>query len=618
MKDYKKLRHYGIIGDLNTCALVGRDGSIDWCCFPHIGSPSIFAGILDIDKGGYFAVRPSGSFDSEQQYIGETNVLKTTFHTSSGIATLLDFMPLRETDQAGAYEEHAIYRKLTCSSGSVDIEVGFKPRFNYAKSQTTVEPTERGVTARGNSEQIFLNIPADSQFRLQVGANEASGSKTIKQDDTVWLVLHYNRDIPADPEECEDLLKSTIQYWQDWVHKCDISKCVFGGPWHDLVVRSSLVLKLLLHEKSGAIYAAPTTSLPEIIGGVRNWDYRFAWIRDGVFTVQSLYNLGYITEAKRHLGWFTDACRMAEGSPEIQPVYRLHEESDIKEQELYHLSGYLNSRPVRIGNGAVNQKQLDIYGELIHTIYETTRYGEDISGDVWNNASKIINYICGAWNTPDRSIWETRGKPQHYVYSKLMCWVALDRGIKIAKLCSFEAPLDRWEKTRDEIRDAILQMGFNRELNSFVQVFDSDTLDATGLLVPIMGFLPFDDPRVQGTIDAIFKRLGAGKGLVYRYDGDDGLPGKEGAFVLCSFWLVDALALSGRINEAEELFKELLRYANPLGLLAEEIDPGTDELLGNFPQAFSHIGLINSALYLGKVKGREQRGPEPLGVSDKG
>lgn len=616
MKDYKKLGHYGVIGDLDTCALIGRDGSIDWCCFPHIESPSIFAGILDIDKGGYFAVRPSGSFDSEQQYIGKTNVLKTTFRTSSGTATLLDFMPLRETGEAGVYEEHAIYRKLTCSSGSVDMEVGFKPRFNYARSQTAVEPAERGVVAKGNHEQVFLNIPADSQFKLRVRANEASGSKTIEQNDTVWLVLHYNRDRPIDPEECESLLNSTIQYWQDWVHKCDLSKCVFGGLWHDLVVRSSLVLKLLLHERSGAIYAAPTTSLPEVVGGVRNWDYRFAWIRDGVFTVQALYNLGYITEAKRHLGWFIGACRAAEGSPEIRPVYGLHGKSDIEERELYHLSGHLNSRPVRTGNGAVNQKQLDIYGELIHTIYETTRYGEDISGDVWNPARKIIDYVCGVWNTPDRSIWEMGGKPQHYVYSKLMCWVALDRGIKMAQLCGFEAPLDRWEKARDGIRVAILHRGFNRELNSFVQVFDSDALDATGLLVPVMGFLPFDDPRVQGTIDAVFKRLGAGKGLVYRYDGDDGLPGKEGAFVLCSFWLVDVLALSGRIDEAEELFKELLRYASPLGLFAEEIDPGTGELLGNFPQAFSHIGLINSALYLGRAKDRKQRGPEPLGVGD--
>jgi GH15 family glucan-1,4-alpha-glucosidase len=370
------------------------------------------------------------------------------------------------------------------------------------------------------------------------------------------------------------------------------------------IVRSGLVLKLLTHHETGAICAAPTTSLPEEIGGSRNWDYRFNWIRDASFTVQALKNAGHVKEAKNNLKWFMDICKGAHEPRDIQIMYGLHGEADLEEIELPHLSGYRNSRPVRIGNGAAKQKQLDIYGELLNAFYETTQYRGVVSRGDWGYVMKILDYVCDVWNTTDAGIWEVRSGAQHFVYSKLMCWVAIDRGIKIAELSNFEAPIGRWDKCREDIKNAILQRGFNKKLNSFVQSFDSETLDATSLLIPIRGFLPFDDDRVQGTIDAALKGLTTKNGLVYRYKGEDGLPGSEGAFVLCSFWLVDVLALSGRVEEAEDVFNNLLKYISPLGLFAEEIDPETGEQLGNFPQAFSHIGLVNSALYLGKTKRR--------------
>lgn len=609
MKEFKKLEHYGIIGNLDTCALVGRDGSIDWCCFPHMESPSIFAEILDVDKGGCFAVRPKGPFESEQKYVEKTNVLQTIFHTSGGTVTLTDFMPLTEDDEKKAHDTQTIYRKVSFAGGPVELEVEFSPRFDYARAETVVTQSENGVVATGNNELVSLK----STFKLQITGDDAYGSHTFKEGDTLWLALRYGRDVPLDVDVCEELLESTIGYWRRWSHNCKSSTCVFYGPWHDIIARSGLVLKLLTHHETGAICAAPTTSLPEEIGGSRNWDYRFSWIRDSAFTVQALYNMGHVKEAKNCLKWFMDICKKSHDPAEIQIMYGLHGEQNLEEQELGHLSGYRNSAPVRIGNDAAKQKQLDIYGELINAFYETTRYDDDVSPGDWAYVVKIVNHVCHVWDTVDAGIWEVRGDPQHFVYSKLMCWVAIDRGIKIAKLRGFGAPMDLWDDVRGEIKSAILQKGFSRELNSFVQSFDSKNLDATSLLIPIVDFLPFDDPRVQGTIDATIKELTADNGLVYRYNGEDGLPGKEGSFILCSFWLVNALALSGRVEEAEKLFTNLLKYASPLGLFAEEIDPDIGEQLGNFPQAFSHIGLINSALYLGKAKGRLQIGPEPLG-----
>jgi len=605
---YKKLEDYGIIGNLDTCALISRDGSIDWCCFPHIESPSVFAAILDIDKGGHFWVKPKGKFESQQLYIEKTNILKTKFNTPSGALDIADFMPVEVAEGKTLHKHQAILRKITCSKGRVELELSFKPRFDYGRVVPSLELVEAGIAASRQNQKLFLQSP----FSLSISNDEVVGRFNVNRGETRWFVLRYGNSKPLSPEECEEHLNKTAQYWASWVHRCESSKCVFGGPWHDLMVRSGLILKLSTHPSSGALIAAPTTSLPEEIGGVRNWDYRFAWIRDASFTVQALYNLGHIQEAMDYLRWLRNICTGKETS-EIQIMYGLHGELDLEEQELEHLSGYLNSHPVRIGNAAAKQRQFDIYGELINAFYETSRYGESISPADWQFIKNICDYVCTIWNKEDSGIWEVRSSPKHFTYSKIMCWVALDRCIKIAEKRGFVGPIDGWEKVRNQMQQAILERGFSRKRNSFVQSFNSEVLDATSLLIPIMGFLPFNDSHIIGTIEATMEGLIV-NGLVNRYEGDDGLPGREGAFVLCTFWLVDALALSGQVDKAEEIFTGLLKYISPLGLFAEEIDPISGEQLGNFPQAFSHIGLINSALYLGIAKGRKQMGPEPLGI----
>ena len=605
---YKKLEDYGIIGNLETCALVAKDGSLDWCCFPHIESPSVFAAILDIDNGGHFWIKPKGEFESQQLYVEGTNIIETKLNTPSGVLHITDFMPVELAGGNTVKKHQAILRKITCSDGRVELELSFKPRFDYARAVPSLNLVEGGIIASWQDKRLFLQSP----FSLNISNDEVLGKFNISQGETHWFVLRYGSSEPISSKECERLLEKTKQFWLNWVHRCESSKCVFGGPWHERIVRSGLVLKLLTHPASGAIIAAPTTSLPEEIGGVRNWDYRFAWIRDASFTVQALFNLGHVQEAMDYFRWLRNICKSTAAS-EINIMYGPHGELDLEEQELKHLSGYRNSRPVRIGNAAAKQRQFDIYGELINVFYETSRYGEDISLADWQFVKNISDYVSGIWNTEDSGIWEVRGRPKHFTYSKLMCWVALDRSIKIAEKKGFNGSVERWKNVRNQMQQAILERGFSRKLNSFVQAFNSEVLDATSLLIPIMGFLPFNDSRVIGTIKATTERLMT-NGLVHRYEGDDGLPGKEGTFVLCTFWLVEALALSGQVEKAEEIFTGLLKYISPLGLFAEEINPVSGEQLGNYPQAFSHIGLINSALYLGIAKGRKQMGPQPLGT----
>ncbi len=416
----------------------------------------------------------------------------------------------------------------------------------------------------------------------------------------------------------QESLEDTVSFWRNWAHQCEgPEKCVFtAGPWHDLMVRSGLVLKLLTHSETGGITAAPTTSLPEWIGGERNWDYRYGWVRDSSFTVQALYNLGHVEEARSYMNWLMDICTETFDPRDLRIMYGLHGDQSLKERELDHLSGYMNSRPVRIGNAASEQLQLDIYGEMVNGIYETTRYGESIDDSTWQFARKIADHVCRVWNTPDSGIWEIRGQPRHFISSKLMCWVALDRAIRIATEGENKKPENNWKRERENVRQAILERGYNQSIGSFVQSYGSDILDATSLLIPVMGLLPFRDHRVQSTIDATMKELTSPRGLVYRYLGEDGLSGREGVFILCTFWLVDSLTLSGRLEEAEKLFGKVLESASPLGLLAEEIEPETGAHLGNYPQAFSHIGLINSALYLGNARGGKQKGPEPVGKEE--
>ena len=604
--EYSPIEAYGVVGNLETCALVAPDGSIDWFPFPHVESPSIHAAILDDRDGGQFRIGPAEQYETSRQYVETTNVLETTFRTANGTATVTDFLPpAGEVDQP----KKVIYRKLTCSAGTVDLEIEFEPRFDYGRAETTITSTERGILASGDEERTLLESP----IGLEIHDGRVAGDVTLEAGDAKWFLLRCTgaEDANADPETALD---ETVQFWTDWAHTCDAgADCAFDGPWHDVVVRSGLVLKLLTHAETGAVLAAPTTSLPEEIGGVRNWDYRFNWLRDAGFTVQALLNLGHVEEAGNYFEWFLNLCRTDE--PErIQPLYGLHGRTDLEEQELDHLAGYRNSRPVRIGNGAVDQTQLDIYGELLLAVDEMLRHGRELDDEEWSAVSSIVEYAGDAWEQKGAGIWEVRGGARHFVYSKVMCWVALDRGIEIASDYGYDAPLEEWRDVRETIKTDVIENGYDEDVGAFVQAYDSDALDATGLLLPLVGFLPFDDERIQGTIEAIENELVENRVLVHRYDGDDGLSGEEGAFVLCSCWLIDALALSGAVDEACERFEALLEYVSPLGLLAEEVDTDTDAHLGNYPQGFSHIGIINSALYVGYGQGGDSPGPPPMGV----
>jgi GH15 family glucan-1,4-alpha-glucosidase len=614
MRDYKKLKDYGIIGNLDTCALVNNEGVVEWCCFPHVESPSVFASILDVNKGGYFMVQPTQSFSSTQKYLKNSNVLQTDFITASGTGALTDFMPVKTVESDGKGHQ-AIFRKAVCNHGRMSLRVEFAPRFDYARSKTTLKLLQNGVEASGSKadEHVFLYAPSALQIKQNTGVGEFS----IEQGESLWFILRHNMDRYEEPSECEEVLERTLKYWRQWAHTCtDPEECVFRGPLHDVVVRSGLILKLLMNGDEGSIAAAATTSIPEDIGGVRNWDYRYNWVRDASFAIQAFYHLGRIEEARKHLSWFTQVCKQHQNPADIQPLYGMYGKTEFPEEELYSLEGYRGSRPVRVGNRAHGQKQLDVYGELINAFYETTRYGKELNRDDWVFVEKVVNHVCDIWGTEDSGIWEMRNEPKHFVYSKVMCWVAVDRGIKIAESKGLEAPLERWRKTKKEIENTVLEKGFNKKLNSFVQSFDSEELDASCLLIPIMGFLPFDDPRIQGTIDAVLEHLTTEDKLVYRYKAEDGVHGGEGTFLLCSFWLVKTLALSGRIEEAEKVLANMLRFVSPTGLLSEEADRDSGELLGNFPQAFSHIGLINSVIYLNRAKGKKHKGPILLGATE--
>jgi GH15 family glucan-1,4-alpha-glucosidase len=609
---YPSLERYGLIGNMETCGLVNDEGEIEWLPLPHVESSSVFASVLDADDGGYWRIQPTELFDSEQSYLDETNVLKTTFETASGMVRILDFMPVRDDGM-----ERAVYRKVAAVEGSVELELTFKPRLDYSRGETVVESVEDGIrvtdgdgTDGGRTDdEEFVFLSGGVGFEVDEATARATWS--VSADESTWFVLSHEETREAVPEDCEERLRRTVEFWHDWAHSCS-DVCTFSGVAHDLAVRSGLVLKLLTHRETGAICAAPTTSLPENPGGVRNWDYRYNWIRDAAFTIQALANLGHTAEADAYLDWFLDLSH-AEHPIQLQPLYGLHGDPDLTERTLDHLSGYRDSTPVRVGNAAKDQRQLDVFGELLLAIFETAE-ADDFSSHDWDAIRGIVEHVCDVWDDPDAGIWEVRGGPRHFVHSKVMCWVAIDRGLRIADEWEFDAPTAEWEETRDMIRGELLERGYDDEVGSFTQSYDSKSLDATALLIPIVGFLPFDDDRVQNTIDAVRDRLEADDGLVRRYDGTDGLPGEEGTFVICSFWLVSALALSGRVGEARDVFESVCEHASPLGLFAEEIDPESGRLLGNYPQAFSHVGLVNAALYLGMAERGENPHPKTIGA----
>ena len=488
-------------------------------------------------------------------------------------------------------DDSGMCRLLTCE-GDLDVEVEWSPRFDYARARTEMA----GTTAWSGKQRVnLLGLPVQPEIR---DGPTLYARFRMRSGERVALFSGHKPTMSA-----QRAYQATRAAWLKWV------KPVSEGPWHDQLVRSGLALKLLTHAHTGALAAAATTSLPEEIGGVRNWDYRYTWIRDAAFTVQALFSLGHRAEGLGFLKWVRDV------SEPLQVMYGLHGETDLPERELTHLEGYRGSRPVRIGNAAAQQMQLDIYGEFMAAAYELLRRGARLDAAIRRLLSEIVDLAIAKWKQPDFGIWEMRGGPRQFVYSKVMVWVALDRAIQLAKRFRFKGPVAKWIRVRDEVRDAVLTRGYDAQLGAFVQSFGSKALDAANLLIPLMGLLPFDDPRVQGTIDRTLERLTA-NGLVYRYLSDDGLPGGEGAFGPATFWLVDVLALSGRIDEAQQFMEGMARRANHLGLFSEEFDPKTGEFLGNFPQAFTHTAFVNAALYLSHAQGSRRFVHAPMGSEE--
>lgn len=604
---YLPLNDYAIIGDAHTAALVARDGSIDWCCWPAFDSPAVFCRILDSQRGGYFRIGPtSGNYSCSRSYDGLTNVLQTTFETDGGRAGLTDLMPVnpkdneRGEDVASGYE---ILRLIEGVNGSVEMEIVFRPTFDYGRGDTTLSICDEGALAKANSEGLALYCPLalskDSRGAL-------TGKFRLTAGKRVWISLRYVTS-PSEDErphlgDADARLARTISYWKQW---CKTS--TYQGPYSELVHRSALVLKLLTFEPTGALVAAPTTSLPEEIGGIRNWDYRFTWLRDSALIIYALQLIGYRQEATDFFDWL-DRLRLAHHG-DMQIMYTVRGESDLTEYTLEHLSGYRGSRPVRVGNSAYNQRQIDVYGEVldaVHLYHELMR--QAVKADWWDEVCFMADQAAMRWREPDHGIWEVRGGKRHFLYSKLMCWVALDRAIKLAARSGRQTPTARWADVRSQIGSAILAEGYNPDVGAFTQVLGGSALDASALVIPFTGFLSADDPRVVSTVQAIGEQL-TSNGMIYRYLTEDGLPGREGAFAMCTFWLADNLALAGRVDEAREVFERIISYANDTGLLSEEIDPLTGDLLGNYPQGFTHLSLIRTALHIAKAEslGAEHR-----------
>ncbi len=607
---YKKISDYGIIGNLQTIALVALDGSIDWFCFPHIDSPSVFGGLLDAGRGGSFSLKPAGPFDSSAAYVPDTNILKTSFRTDTGVMALVDFMSVPFSGKEYLQDnKQPLYRYIEIEEGVLDVSLLFAPRFDYARIAPEFESIEGGVVARGGGIELVLT----STHPLAVAGNDVTATWRLSAGDRVWLKLGSfgvglecsleDRSCVSTPEG-EDHLEETRAYWRSWIRKSETGRVFSFDAYQEMINRSALTLKLLYYSPSGTVAAAATTSLPEEIGGERNWDYRYTWIRDTSFTLQALFNLGHLSETEGYLRWVENILS-ADGADKLMIMYGLRGERELPEQTLDHLEGYRGSRPVRIGNKASSQKQLDIYGEIMDAALKLSSYAGKIDDRIWPMLRNICDFVVGRWQEKDSGIWEVRDGPFHFVYSKVMCWVALDRGLTIARRYGFEADSGTWTAAMERIRAEVLERGYNSDKESFVQHYETDELDASNLLIPHYGFLPYDDKRIVSTIEATMREL-SHEGFLYRYKSPDGLKGNEGTFLLCTFWLIDCLINLERIEEAERLLRKMETACNHLGLFAEEFDVRWQEMLGNFPQAFTHIGYINSVWNLLQHKSKQQ------------
>lgn len=585
---YKRISDYGVIGDMHSVALISKDGSIDYCSMPHIDSPTVFAALLDDEKGGYFSIRPEEEFTAEQKYVENTNILICSFKTKSGEAELIDFMPVK-TQELFEEEDHVIHRCLKCISGCIKFGLEFFPRPQYAKGLPKIDIKDNICNIKLGKEVFTFHFTL-TEYDFKTAKDGIRLEFLLSENQEAHFNFIYGDKNKEEIPACS--MKDTEKYWHDWLQTCMGNRCSFLGEYADMVNRSLLALKLLTFQPTGAIAAAATTSLPETIGGERNWDYRFTWIRDASFTLKALFALGHVAEADSFVRWLHTTYRRY-GGRNLQIMYSLEGEDALNEKELNFLKGYMRSRPVRIGNGAYNQKQWDIYGEVMDAALRLSDYAGKIDIDLWPFFKDICELAVKNWEKPDDGIWEIRNGPYHFVYSKVMCWVALDRGIKIAERYGFDAPLNAWKRERDRIREDVLGKGYDRDMKSFVQYYGSKELDSSLLLLPLVNFLPIDDERVKSTIKACREKL-MREGFLLRYSTDDGLEGEEGGFILCNFWFIECLALSGEVDEAKEVLKETVKAANHLGLLSEEYDFKNGRMLGNFPQAFSHIGYINS------------------------
>ncbi|OQD57735.1 glycosyl hydrolase family 15 [Streptomyces phaeoluteigriseus] len=591
---YLPIADHGLIGDLRTVALVGTDGTIDWYCCPSFDAPSVFASLLDADRGGSFALAAAVAARTKQFYFPDTNVLITRFYTEDGVGEVQDFMPV--TDNPYETERHRLIRRVVCVRGAIPFRVHVAPRFHYGTAAHTLRmspdaavfscaDTRLALTATVALERDGTDVRAD--FKLGEGESAVFALDQIGDDITQRGCAHA---------EAEQQFTATVAYWRGWLRQSR-----YRGRWREMVHRSALTLKLLTYAPTGAIVAAPTTSLPEQLGGERNWDYRYTWIRDAAFCVYALLRLGFSSEAEAFITFLTAHIRRGEHDAlgPLQIMYGIDGRTDLTESELPHLEGHHGSAPVRIGNAAADQLQLDIYGALIDSVYLYDKWAQPISSDQWDDVCALVDWVCAHWDQPDEGVWETRGGRKNFTYSRLMCWVAIERAIRIANRRGLPADLPRWQHCRNTVYRRIMDRGWSDRRHAFVQHEGADVLDAAVLMMPLTKFIAPTDPKWLSTLDAITRDL-VSDSLVYRYDprsSPDGLRGDEGTFSICSFWYVEALVRAGRLGEAQLAFEKMLTYANHLGLYAEEIGR-TGEQQGNFPQAFTHLSLISAAFNL--------------------
>ena len=594
---YKPIESYGVIGDLHSAALVANDGSIDWCCLPHFDSPSVFAAILDERKGGYFKIAVQHDSSHRQLYLPETNILITRFLSEEGVGEVVDFMPIVPKGRA---KQHEIIRIVHSVRGTLPCRLDCKPAYDYARAshETVVRPSGAVFRCPGADFALLSEIPLTrdeggvfAEFTLEPGQRAVFAFRRGEPG--------QGRSLLENPTDGEEALNQTTKFWRKW-----LSKGRYEGRWREMVERSALALKLLTFEPTGAIVAAPTCSLPEEIGGVRNWDYRYTWIRDAAFTIYAFLRLGFDEEAHGFMHWLQTRVQEKDApTGPLQIMYRIDGSPEIPETDLSHLEGYRGSTPVRIGNAAAEQLQLDIYGELIDSIYLYDKYVTPVSYDQWTKIRSMLRWVARHWESPDEGIWEVRGGRRQFVYSKMQCWVALDRGLRLALKRGLPNNREWLRSTRDRIYESIMKNGWNERRQSFVQYYGAETLDASNLLMPSVRFVSPTDPRMLATLDRTSEEL-VSDSLVYRYEigagAGDGLSGSEGTFSVCTFWLVESLARAGRIDDARLIFEKMLTYANPLGLYAEQIGP-SGQALGNFPQAFTHLGLISAAFCLDRL-----------------